>query len=193
MKVILLKNIEKLGSQAEIVNVKRGFARNYLIPRDLAIYATPQNMKKLGSLQAKAAEEEEKRLAVLKKLAEKINSLNLVFIRKVDENDHMFGSVSEADIVSALAENSVEIHKSAVQLEKHIKELGISQVQIKLHRELVAVLKIDVQKEAREETSPKAEVLEPLQAEAEPVLDEQTEEAQNEAFSDESAEQTDTI
>lgn len=187
MKVILLKNIEKLGVQAEIVNVKRGYARNYLIPRDLAIYATPQNMKKLGDLKAKAAVEEEKRLTELKKLAEKINSVNLVFVRKVDENDHMFGSVSEADIVNALAENGIEIHKSAIQLEKHIKELGHSQVQVKLHKELSAVVKIDVQKEAQEETITGL-------VESEPELPvEQADEPDSEVPAEETADQTDTI
>lgn len=187
MKVILLNNIETLGSQAEIVNVKRGYARNYLIPRDMAIYATPQNMKRLGDLKAKAAVEEEKRLTELKKLAGKINSVNLVFIRKVDENEHMFGSVSEADIVTALAENGIEIHKSAVQLEKHIKELGHSQVQIKLHKDLSAVVKIDVHKEAQEEIVTMAEVQEPE------LPAEQADEPEADSPADETPDPTDSI
>jgi len=179
MKVILLNNIEKLGLKGEVVNVKRGFARNYLIPREMAMYATPLNLKRVGDIRAKAVEEEEKRLTELKKLAEKINSINLVFVRKVDENDHMFGSVSEADIVTAIAEQGLEIHKSTVQLEKHIKELGHSQVQIKLHKDVIAVVKIDVQKEAPPEaaveeeapqTEPEQEVLEPV---AEPTLEQE--------------------
>lgn len=174
MKVILLNNIEKLGSKGEVVNVKRGFARNYLIPRDMAVYATPHNMKKIGDLKAKAAEEEEKRLAELKKLADKINSINLVFVRKVDENDHMFGSVSEVDIVNALAEHGVEIHKTAVQLDKHIKELGHIQVQVKLHKDLSAAVKIEVQKEAPAEViaEPEAPAAETVEETPEPVLDE---------------------
>lgn len=159
MKVILLSNIEKLGTKGEVVNVKRGFARNYLVPRDMAVYATPQNMKKIGDIKAKAAEEEEKRLSELKKLADKISSINLVFVRKVDENDHMFGSVSETDIVNALAEQGVEVHKTAVQLEKHIKELGQNQVQIRLHKDITTLVRIDIRKEAQEEaivTEPQA-------------------------------------
>ncbi|MDI9525232.1 MAG: 50S ribosomal protein L9, partial [Candidatus Cloacimonadota bacterium] len=103
MKVILLNHIEKLGKKGEVVSVKRGFARNYLIPRKLAIYATPQNMKHLSAIQNQAAEEEEKLIEELKKLDAKIRTLSLVFVRKVDEHDSMFGSVSEIDIVNELA------------------------------------------------------------------------------------------
>jgi large subunit ribosomal protein L9 len=179
MKVILLSNIEKVGKQGEIVSVKRGFARNYLVPRDLAIYATPQNMKKLGAIQSQAAEEEQKRLAELNQLAARISALNLVFVRKVDDNEHMFGSVSETDIVHQLAERGIDIHKTAVLLDKHIKELGEIVVPVRLHKDIVADLKLTVEKEIRED-APKAE--EPMKdeetAELEPTageLEEQTE------------------
>ena len=147
MKVILLESIEKVGSKGEVVNVKRGFARNYLIPRNYAIYATPHNMKKLGGIQAAIAEAEEKRMNELKNLAEKLGSVSLAFVRKVDENDHMFGSVSEMDIVAELKTQGFEIHKSAVLMEKHIKELGENSVQIKLHKDIVVNLKLTVNKE----------------------------------------------
>lgn len=150
MKVILLNNIEKVGKKGEVVSVKRGFARNYLIPREMAIYATPQNMKHIGSIQAKAAEEEERILAELKKLDEKIRGLHLVFVRKVDENDHMFGSVSEMDIVQQLTDQGVNVHRSMVVLDKHIKTLGESQVQIRLHREVVSEVSVLVEKEQKE-------------------------------------------
>ena len=110
MKVILLNHIDKVGRKGEIVTVKRGYARNYLIPRELALYATPQNMKQLGSIQAKAEEEEQKLLAELKKLDGKIRSISLAFVRKVDENDHMFGSVSETEIENGLQAQGVNIH-----------------------------------------------------------------------------------
>lgn len=151
MKVIMLSNIEKVGNQGEVVTVKRGFARNYLVPRNLAIYATPQNMKKLGAIQSQAAQEEQLRLAELKTLADQISALNLVFVRKVDEHDHMFGSVSETDITAELAGHGIEIHKSAVQMEKHIKELGAASVQIRLHKDIVADLHLVVEKEGKAE------------------------------------------
>lgn len=147
MKVILLETIEKVGAKGELANVKRGFARNYLIPRKYAIYATPANMKKLTSIQATLAAEEEKRMAELKNLAEKIASAKLVFDRKVDENEHMFGSVSEADIAAELTKQGFEIHKAMVVMDKHIKELGNTAVKIKLHKDIVVDLNVTVNKE----------------------------------------------
>lgn len=151
MKVILLNHIEKLGKKGEVVSVKRGFARNYLIPRKLAIYATPQNMKHLSAIQNQAAEEEEKLIEELKKLDAKIRTLSLVFVRKVDEHDSMFGSVSEIDIVNELAAQDVNVHKSAVLMEKNIKSLGETVVQIRLHKDIVSELKVLVEKEAKDE------------------------------------------
>jgi large subunit ribosomal protein L9 len=163
MKVILIDHIEKLGKKGEVVTVKRGFARNYLIPRNLALYATPQNMTQLSSIQAKAAEEEEKLIAELKKLDDKIKGLCIVFVRKVDEHDSMFGSVSETDICTELAAHGVNVHKSMVMMDKHIKSLGESTVQIRLHRDIVSELKVRVDKEEHlvpEEAAAPAEVSE---------------------------------
>lgn len=174
MKVILLENIDKLGKKGEVQTVKRGFARNYLIPRDLAIYATPTNMKKLGDIQAKAAVEEEKRMAELKNLAQKIAGNKLAFVRKVDENDHMFGSVSEVDICNALHEAGIEIHKSTVMLDKHIKELGEHKVNVRLHKDVVATLLITVSKENGDEELAAAPVnapVEDIQPLEEPVVE----------------------
>ncbi|MCB5224834.1 MAG: 50S ribosomal protein L9 [Candidatus Cloacimonadaceae bacterium] len=158
MKVILLSYIEKLGNKGDVVRVKRGFARNYLIPRNLAIYATPRNMKQLGAIQNQAAEEEAKLVAELKILDGKIRNLKLVFARKVDESDSMFGSVSELDIVNELAAQGIEVHKSAVQLDKHIKDLGEITVPIRLHREIMSELVVTVEKEGGEVPSEPAVV-----------------------------------
>ncbi|HQB98443.1 MAG: 50S ribosomal protein L9 [Candidatus Cloacimonadaceae bacterium] len=148
MKVILLENIDKLGNRGEVVNVKRGYARNYLIPRDYALYATPYNMKRLGNIQEELKVAEEKKVAELKVLAEKIASINLTFVRKVDENQSMFGSVSENDIVHALKEMGVDIHRSTVQMEHHIKELGEHSVPIRLYKDVATSVNFVVQAEA---------------------------------------------
>jgi large subunit ribosomal protein L9 len=148
MKVIMLENIEKMGNKGEVVNVKRGYARNYLIPREYALYATPANMKKLGQIQQDLKEAEEKKIGELKNLAEKIASVKLTFVRKVDEHGSMFGSVSENDIVTALKEQQIEIHRSNVQMEHHIKELGEQSLPIRLHKEVVANLSFVVNAEA---------------------------------------------
>ncbi len=171
MKVILLNHIDKLGKKGEVVTVKRGYARNYLIPRDLALYATPQNMKGLTDIQSKAAEEEERLIAELKKLDDKIRNIKLVFVRKVDENEHMFGSVSETDISHELAEKGVTIHKSAVIMEKHIKTLGETQVQIRLHKDIISDLHITVEKEGKDQEA----IIEENQAQVEEVVIPETE------------------
>ncbi len=147
MKVIMLKNIEKVGNQGEVVNVARGFARNYLTPRGLAIYATPQNLKKLEVIKGKLAEDEQKLLAELKNLAEKISAAKLVFVRKVDEHGSMFGSVSENDIVHALHEQGITLHKSALGMDKHFKELGEHSVAVRLHKEVSCTLSLVIDKE----------------------------------------------
>jgi len=143
----MLENIEKVGIKGDVVNVKRGFARNYLVPKQYAIYATPANLAKLTVIKENLAQQEQKRFEELKVLAEKLNSASLVFVRKVDENEHMFGSVSEIDIVHELHAKGIDIHKSLVILDKHIKELGEHHVSIKLHKDLVASLKLQVEKE----------------------------------------------
>lgn len=147
MKVIMLQNIEKIGKQGDVINVKRGFARNYLTPRGYAIYATPANLKKLDVIKGKLADEEQKMLAELKNLAEKIAATKLVFMRKVDEHGSMFGSVSELDIVHGLAEQGITLHKSALTMDKHIKELGEIAVPVRLHREINTSIVIVVEQE----------------------------------------------
>lgn len=147
MKVIMLKNIEKVGNQGDVVSVKRGFARNYLTPRGYAIYATPDNMRKLGEIQGKLAKNEEIMLAELKNLAEKITATKLVFVRKVDENGSMFGSVSENDIVHALSEKGITLHKNALGMDKHFKELGELSVSVRLHKEVSCTLGFVIEKE----------------------------------------------
>ncbi len=147
MKVIMLENIEKVGVKGDVINVKRGYARNYLIPRKYAIYATPSNVGKLSQIKETLAADEQKRVNELKLLAEKLAGISLTFVRKVDENEHMFGSVSENDIALELKKLGFDIHKAMVQMEKHIKELGEQKVQIKLHKDIIAELKLTVDKE----------------------------------------------
>lgn len=147
MKVIMLQTIEKVGTQGDVVSVKRGFARNYLTPRGLAIYATPANMKKLGTIKGKMEEQEQKMLAELKNLAEKIAATKLAFVRKVDEHGSMFGSVSENDIVHALHEKGITLHKSNLIMDKHFKELGELTVPVRLHKDISCTLSLVIEQE----------------------------------------------
>ncbi len=152
MKVILTESIEKVGSKGDVINVKRGFARNYLVPRHIAIYATPQNMKNLDTLKKQFADEENKKLEHLRQVAGQISELKLTFTRRVDEHDNMYGSVSENDILHELKERSIDIPKASVTMEKHIKQLGDFEVNIHLHKEVNAVLHGVIEKEADKDT-----------------------------------------
>ncbi|NLO43921.1 MAG: 50S ribosomal protein L9 [Candidatus Cloacimonetes bacterium] len=171
MKVILLDTIEKLGNAGDVVNVKSGYARNYLVPRKLALYATPANMKRLTVIQENLKAEEEKKVAALKVLAEKIASTKLVFVRKIDEQGSMFGSVSEHDLANALKEEGVDVHRSAIALERHVKTLGEHTVEVKLHREVLANLSFIVKAENAEEFAVEVPAEPAVELEAEPEIE----------------------
>jgi len=150
MKVILTENIEKVGNKGDVVKVKHGYARNYLVPRKFAIYATPQNLAKLDNLKKQFADEESRRLEQFRNIGNQISRINLTFVRKTDEHDNMYGSVSETDILHELQQNGIDISKSNIQMDKHIKQLGSFEVNIRLHREVIVVLHGIVEKETSE-------------------------------------------
>lgn len=192
MKVILTENIEKVGNKGDVINVKRGYARNYLVPRNYAIYATPMNLKKLDGLKKQFADEESKRIEKFRILGEQISKLKLSFIRKVDEHESMYGSVSEMDILHELKEKNIDIPKAAIILDKHIKQLGEFDVPVHLHKEVSVMLSVSVAKEAVEKAAKtKVEPVAEAVVAAEPVAEEIIEEAgAEEAAEEEVVEET---
>jgi len=144
MKVILLENVANLGDMGDTVNVKNGFARNFLIPRKLAIPATARNLKAqehfLQDIEKKKSVEAEK----ARGLAEKLSSLNLVFTRKAGETGRLFGSVTNMDIADLIAEKGLTLDRKDIQLPEPIKNLGEFDVSIKLHQEVTPVIRITV-------------------------------------------------
>lgn len=148
MKIILIESIDKVGVKGDVVNVKRGFARNFLVPRNFAIYATPQNLKNLDTLKVKFVEEENKKLEQLKAIAASLNGVKLSFLRKTDEHENMYGSVSEIDVLHFLQEKNIDIPKAAILMDKHIKKLGEFVVNIKLHKDIQVTLQGVVEKES---------------------------------------------
>ena len=142
MKVILLDTIERLGRTGDVVTVKEGFARNYLIPNKKAREATAGNMKILDSLKKKQAEEDAKKLTEIKALAEKLAALSLEIPAQAGEEDKLFGSVSAEAIAEALSAVNITIDKRDIILEEPIKKLGLYQVTVKLHPEVKANLKV---------------------------------------------------
>ena len=147
MKVILVKDITKMGLAGSVIKVADGYARNYLLPKKLVILATKNNLAKIETIKKKAELEKLEIENHFKALALKINDITLKFTRKADENDHLFGSVSENDIVKSLAEKGIEIHKSVVDIQKHLKEIGSFEVKIAFSSEITANLKVNIEKE----------------------------------------------
>ncbi len=147
MEVILRKDIPKLGKAGDVVKVKDGYARNYLIPKGLAILANQKTLKALENqrkiILAKAERERKK----LQSLAEKLEGLTLTVYRKIIEEDRIYGSVSALDIVNMLKEQGMEIEKNQVMLEEPIKKLGIFEVPIKLSSDKIVNIKVEVLEE----------------------------------------------
>lgn len=147
MKIILLKDIHKLGLAGDIVKVANGYARNYLLPKNFAILATKGNVVKVEKIKQEAEKERVIIRTEQKELAEKMNDIILTFKRKIDENEHLYGSVSEVDIQKELKNMGFEISKSNIKMEKHIKELGSFDVEIALTSDIRSKIKVNVEKE----------------------------------------------
>ena len=148
MQIILQEDIEKLGHRGDVVTVKPGYARNYLLPRDLAIEATPGNMKALERIRTSLAKKTATELEAAKKQAELLSGVSVNFKRKTGENDQMFGSVTSGDIAEALAAQGFKIDKRQIQLSDPIKTIGEHEVTIKVFRDVTAHIKVTVEKEA---------------------------------------------
>jgi large subunit ribosomal protein L9 len=147
MQVILKQDIEKLGKQWDQVKVADGYARNYLIPKGLAMEATPQNLMILKRFQEAEARKKRKELEQAEQIAKKIRSLSCVITRQAGEGDKLFGSVTSIDIANFLEENKIEVDRKKIGLEEPIKSLGVFRVPIKLHPEVIVELKVKVVKE----------------------------------------------
>jgi large subunit ribosomal protein L9 len=158
MEVILREHVEKLGRRGEIVKVADGYARNYLLPRKLALLATEGNRKQIEREREKFEVKEAEEKKIFSAMAERIASLELVIARKVGETDALYGSVTNADVAEALASKGFDIERRKLQLQEPIKQLGVFEVPVKLHREVVTSLKVRVVAEgapAGEVKSPK--------------------------------------
>ena len=147
MQVILQENVEKLGTRGEVVNVAKGYARNYLLPRKLALEASAGNLKRLvkirETLSKRTATEREQAL----KQAELLVGVTVALARKAGENDQLFGSVTAADLAEALGRQGFEIDKRRIQLEEPIKIIGEYTVTVKLVHDVTADFKVIVARE----------------------------------------------
>jgi large subunit ribosomal protein L9 len=147
MQIILQEDIEKLGHRGDVVEVKAGYARNFLLPRKLAIEASKGNMSALERIRTSLAKKTATEQAAGEKQAELLNGVTLQFTRKTGENDQMFGSVTSGDIAEALAAQKFTVDKRHVQIAEPIKALGEYPVTIKVFRDITATVKVIVGKE----------------------------------------------
>ena len=147
MQIILQEDVEKLGTRGEVVEVKEGYARNFLLPRKLALEASAGNMKRLEKMRATFAKKEASEKDDATTLAGLLTGVSLELSRKAGDNDQMFGSVTAADISDALAAKGFTIDKKKITLAESIKVIGEYEIPIKLHREVTATVKLAVKKE----------------------------------------------
>ena len=144
MEVILKEDVAKLGSRGDVVKVAEGYGRNYLLPRKLALVANAGNKQQIererAKFDAKEAEEQKGAEAIAARLA----NIEVIIARKVGETEALYGSVTSADIAEALAAKGVDLDRRKIQLPDAIKQIGEFDVPVKLHREVVATLKVKV-------------------------------------------------
>ncbi|HET7558582.1 MAG TPA: 50S ribosomal protein L9 [Limnochordia bacterium] len=145
MKLILQSDVEKLGEQGDLVEVAAGYGRNYLLPKGLAVTATPANLKQVEALRAQREERKRREEAEARDLAAKLEGLALRLTARVGEAGRLFGSVTATDIAEAAhAAAGFEIDRRRVELDEPIKQIGNFQVPYRVHPKVVAVLKLEV-------------------------------------------------
>jgi large subunit ribosomal protein L9 len=143
-KVLLREDVDDLGARGEIVRVKAGYARNYLLPRKLAVQATTSNVKQIDQERAALLRKEAKERATADAQSEKLGTLILEFKRKAGEQGALYGSVTSMDIAEALQERGYEIDRHRIHLREPLKRLGEYTVPVRLHREVTVNLPVKV-------------------------------------------------
>jgi len=150
MELILKKDVENLGFADDIVSVKPGYGRNFLIPQGMAVLATPSAKKVLAENLKQRAHKEKKIVDDAKQQASKLNGLEVKITAKVGEGDKLFGSVSNADLAEILAKEGVEIDKKFISIAGGlVKRTGTYESKIRFHRDVVADFSFDVVAEAK--------------------------------------------
>lgn len=148
MELILREHVEHVGSRGDLVKVADGYARNYLLPRKLALPATEANKKWIARERKKSEAREGEERGASEALADRLVALDLTIARKVGDNDTLFGSVTNADIADLLKERGFDVDRRKILLPDPIRTLGETLVPVKLHRDVTAQLKVTVTKDA---------------------------------------------
>ncbi len=150
MEVILKEDVPQLGHRGDVVKVAEGYGRNYLLPRKLAIEATTANKAVIEQMKQAAVRRSAVEKADAEALSKQLETVSLTFQRKAGEKDHLFGSVTSADIAEALEHKGFNIDRRKIQLHDPLKSIGEFDVPIKLHRDVTSRVKVVVEKEAAE-------------------------------------------
>ncbi len=144
MEVILREHVDNLGRRGEVVKVADGYARNYLLPRKLALLATEGNKKQIEREKVKFDAKEAEEQKVAQAMAQRIANVDVEIARKVGETDALYGSVTSSDVAEALAKKGFELDRRKLVLQEPIKKLGEFSIPVKLHREVTAQIKLRV-------------------------------------------------
>ena len=150
MQIILQEDIEKLGHRGDVVTVKPGYARNFLLPRKLAVEASAGNLKAIEKIRGSLAKKTATEMEAAHKQAAALNGVELTFTRKTGENDQLFGSVTTGDIADTLETKGFKIDKRQIQTAEPIKALGDFRATVKVFRDITAEVKVQVQKEGQQ-------------------------------------------
>jgi large subunit ribosomal protein L9 len=148
MQIILQEDVDNLGHRGDVVTVKPGYARNFLLPRKIGIEASSGNMQALERIRTSLAKKTATEMDAAHKQAGLLNGVAVKFARKTGENDQMFGSVTSGDIAEALAAQGFKVEKRQIQLPEPIKTIGEKDITVKVFRDIAAAIKITVEKES---------------------------------------------
>jgi len=147
MEVILREDVEKLGSRGEVVKVAAGYARNFLLPKKLAVTATESNKNIVEQERQSHLRKEAKQVGEAQDLSKLLTGVTVTILQKAGENDQLFGSVTSKDVADALAAKNFTIDRRKIQLDDPIKTLGEFKVPVRLHRDVTAEVTVVVAKE----------------------------------------------
>jgi len=171
IEVILMQRVEKLGQMGEVVKVRPGYARNFLLPQGKAIRASEENLKRFQEQRAQLEAQNLKRREEAERVAERVAGLSVVLIRQAGESGSLYGSVSARDIAEACREAGLTVSRAQVLLEHPIKTLGLTNVRVELHPEVHVSVTVNVARSPEEaERQARGEEIAP---EAEPTLEDE--------------------
>jgi large subunit ribosomal protein L9 len=147
MEIILREDVERLGSRGQVVKVADGYARNFLLPKRLAVAATDSNRKIVEQERQAHLRREAKQKGEAEDLSKLLSGVTVIIAQKAGENDQLFGSVTSKDVAEALAQKNYTIDRRKIQLDEPIKQLGEYKIAVRLHRDVTAEVTVQVVKE----------------------------------------------